>query len=81
MYSRSEEVQAKVFRALRHGPLTLDELATEINEPPFTVGAFLKSLRRERLVFEETLRTPKPVYRLTANGETAALLSEQLRLV
>lgn len=81
MYSRSEAIQAKVLGTLRHGPLELEELALEIDEPVFTVRAFLKDLRRERLVQEETLGRPAPVWRLTANGETAAALSTQLRLV
>lgn len=79
MYSRSETIQTKVLGTLRHGPLTLEELALEIDEPQFTVRAFLKDLRRERLVQEETLVVP-PVWRLTPAGDTAAALSLQLRL-
>jgi Mn-dependent DtxR family transcriptional regulator len=65
----STAVQWRIIDTLKHGPLTLFELADEIDEPPFRVRAELHQLRRDGLVRQITGYEP---WQLTDTGREVA---------
>ena len=77
--TRADEIQAKILGALKHGPLTLDELSEEIDEAPFHVEAYLKDMRRKALVELSNWISPLGTWRLTSAGDAAAALIHQMR--
>jgi predicted transcriptional regulator len=75
----SEQLQADIMIALKHGKLDQYQIAADITEAPFRVRAELKELRRRRLVREE-YGARAVLWELTESGYTAALAADQLQI-
>lgn len=75
-----QEVKAKILQALRHGPLDVQELAGEIDVPPFTTEAYLKDMHRDGLCDRWSWTAGPNSWVLTPKGDQAALAAAQLRL-
>ena len=72
MMRTAAETRVAIVASLSHGPLTVDELASELEAPPFSMRAFLKDLRRDGLVEVNSWTQPSAAWRLTPAGDHAA---------
>jgi predicted ArsR family transcriptional regulator len=84
-----QDIKPRILEALRHGPLTIAEVAGEIDQAQFLVRAELKALKRDRLVTDElgdTLLSPRwdgsnLTWQLTDRGIKRLNHANQMRLV
>jgi DNA-binding MarR family transcriptional regulator len=74
------DFKRRIMQALRHGPLSLPEIAGEVDRAPYDVNAELRELRRERFI-EDSFDRRAHIWRLTDRGHELVAAGDQLRLI
>jgi DNA-binding transcriptional regulator GbsR (MarR family) len=77
-----QDIKPAILEQLRHGPLTLVEIAEATGEAQFLVRTELKSLQRDRLVIDKFEHAGQQVhvFELTDRGVKRANAGDQLEL-
>jgi predicted transcriptional regulator len=74
------QTKREVLKALRAGPLDVQQIATALPLAPWYARETLKGMKRDRLVTDEMLAR-RIVWRLTENGAAALHAGDQLSMV